>query len=149
MTASPFVLRSHDDDGVLLLTLNRPEKKNAFHEAQWDALASALDEAREDPQVAVAVLTGAGGNFSSGVDLASFTGERPPPRAETDESKQVRTVLGALISGGTEPDEIALRVIEAIEARGGKVTGSVSKTRPPRVTITPVTRKFTPTGALE
>ena len=82
MTASPFVLRSHDDDGVLLLTLNRPEKKNAFHEAQWDALASALDEAREDPQVAVAVLTGAGGNFSSGVDLASFTGERPPPRAD-------------------------------------------------------------------
>jgi NAD(P)-dependent dehydrogenase (short-subunit alcohol dehydrogenase family) len=42
---------------------------------------------------------------------------RPPPRAETDESKQVKAVLGALISGGTDPDEIALRVIEGIEAR--------------------------------
>jgi len=38
-----------------------------------------------------------------------------PARAETDERKQVRAALGALISGGTDPDEIALRVIEGIE----------------------------------
>ncbi len=82
MSASPFVLRSLDDDGVLLVTLNRPEKKNAFHEAQFDALTDCLNESREDPAVAVVVLTGAGGNFSSGVDLASFTGPRPPPRAD-------------------------------------------------------------------
>ncbi len=82
MTASPFVLRALDDDGVLLVTLNRPEKKNAFHEPQWDAFADCLNEAREDPAVAVLVLTGAGGNFSSGVDLGSFTGEPPPPRAD-------------------------------------------------------------------
>lgn len=82
MPESPFVLRELDDDGVLLATMNRPEKKNAFHEAQWDALADCLDEAREDPAVAVVVLTGAGGNFSSGVDLGSFSGEPPPPRAD-------------------------------------------------------------------
>ena len=82
MTDSPFVVRALDDDGVLLVTLNRPEKKNAFHEKQWDALADCLNEAREDPTVAVVVLTGAGGNFSSGVDLGSFTGERPPPRTD-------------------------------------------------------------------
>jgi enoyl-CoA hydratase/carnithine racemase len=79
---SPFVLRELDDEGVLLVTLNRPEKKNAFHEPQWDALADCLNGAREDPAVAVVVLTGAGGNFSSGVDLSSFGGEPPPPRAD-------------------------------------------------------------------
>jgi enoyl-CoA hydratase/carnithine racemase len=69
MTDQGFVLRELDEDGVLLATLNRPEKKNAFHDPQWDALADCLDDARQDPAVAVVVLTGAGGNFSSGVDL--------------------------------------------------------------------------------
>lgn len=77
-TDAPTVLHALDDEGVLLLTLNRPQRKNAFNETQWDALAQALDDARADPRVAVVVLTGAGGNFSSGVDLASFSEQRPP-----------------------------------------------------------------------
>lgn len=81
MSDEATVLHELDDAGVLLLTLNRPARKNAFNEEQWDALASALDKAREDPRVAVVVLHGAGGNFSSGVDLSSFGGE-PPPRAD-------------------------------------------------------------------
>ena len=75
-------IRNLDDDGVLLLTLDRPKRKNAFDEAQWDGLADALNEAREDPRVAVVVLTGSGGNFSSGVDLASFSGAPHEPRAD-------------------------------------------------------------------
>lgn len=81
MSDEDCVLRELDEDGVLLLTLNRPKRKNAFHEAQWDALCAALNEAREDPRVAVCVITGAGGNFSSGVDLASF-GEPAPERED-------------------------------------------------------------------
>lgn len=69
------VLREQDGT-VLLLTLNRPAKKNAFDERQWDAFASALRAAREDPSVAVVVVTGAGGNFSAGVDLGTFQGGR-------------------------------------------------------------------------
>ncbi len=72
------VLEQLDDAGVLLLTLNRPEKKNAFHDAQWDAAGSALTSAREDPRVACVVITGAGGDFSAGVDLTSFGGKREP-----------------------------------------------------------------------
>ena len=60
------VLRELDDDGVLLVTLNRPAKKNAFNDAQWDGLRDALNEAREDPRVAVVVVTGAGNDFSAG-----------------------------------------------------------------------------------
>jgi enoyl-CoA hydratase/carnithine racemase len=82
MSEEPVVLTERDEEGVLLVTLNRPRRKNAFDEAQWDALAQTLDEAREDPRVAVVVLTGAGGNFSSGVDLSSFGGDPPPPRAD-------------------------------------------------------------------
>jgi len=66
------------DDGVLLITLNRPEKKNAFNDPQWDGLRDALNRAREDNRVAVAVITGAGSDFSAGQDLAAFSGEGEP-----------------------------------------------------------------------
>jgi enoyl-CoA hydratase/carnithine racemase len=75
------VRRELDADGVLLVTLDRPERKNAFDEAQWDDAARALAEAREDERVACLVLTGAGGDFSAGVDLTSF-GKRPARRDE-------------------------------------------------------------------
>jgi enoyl-CoA hydratase/carnithine racemase len=70
------VRRELDADGVLLVTFDRPERKNAFDEAQWDAAAQALAEARSDARVAAVVVTGAGGDFSAGVDLTSF-GKRP------------------------------------------------------------------------
>ena len=76
MSDEPRVLR-RQDGGVLLLTLNRPRKKNAFDDPQWDALRDALREAREDDGVAVVVVTGAGGDFSAGVDLGSFGGGAP------------------------------------------------------------------------
>jgi enoyl-CoA hydratase/carnithine racemase len=60
------------DEGVLLLTLNRPQKKNAFDDPQWDALRDALNEAREDDRIAVALVTGAGSDFSAGQDLTAF-----------------------------------------------------------------------------
>lgn len=73
------------DDGVLLVTLNRPHKRNAFDEAQWDGLRDALNRARGDDSVAVVVLTGAGEDFSAGQDLAAFarSGE---PRADGNPS---------------------------------------------------------------
>lgn len=61
-----------DDDGVLVVTLDRPERKNAFDGDQWDAAAAALDDARADRRVAAVVVTGAGGDFSAGVDLSAF-----------------------------------------------------------------------------
>ena len=82
MSDESCVLQELDDDGVLLLTMNRPERKNAFHEAQWDGLAQALRDARENPRVAVVVLTGAGGNFSSGADLSAFGGGPAPERTD-------------------------------------------------------------------
>src|SRR3990172_8508801 len=64
-------------DGVLLLTWNRPERKNAFDDDAWRAFRDALDEARGAPDVAVVLVTGAGGDFSAGVDLRSFRGASP------------------------------------------------------------------------
>lgn len=76
------ILTELDEHGVLLVTLNRPEKKNAFDDPQWDAFADALKQASSDPRVAVVVLTGAGGNFSSGADLSGMRGGNPEPRSD-------------------------------------------------------------------
>ncbi len=81
MTEESPILKNLDDDGVLLITLNRPRKKNAFNDPQWDGLRDALNEAREDPRVAVVVLTGAGNDFSAGQDLTAF-GSGPEARED-------------------------------------------------------------------
>jgi len=55
--------------GIARLTLNRPDKLNAFDEAQHGALYAALEEAESDDSVRAIVLTGAGRAFCAGADL--------------------------------------------------------------------------------
>lgn len=57
------------DGAVAVITLNRPERKNAFTRAQYDAFGAHLDDVASRDDVHVAVVTGAGGSFSSGQDL--------------------------------------------------------------------------------
>ena len=59
------------DAGVLTITLNRPEKLNAFTRTLHEELQAALEVAR-DPEVRAVVLTGAGRGFSAGQDLGEF-----------------------------------------------------------------------------
>ena len=60
-----------DEGRVRLLTLNRPDRINAFTAASYRHLARALDDADRDASVSVVLMEGAGRGFSSGVDLAS------------------------------------------------------------------------------
>ncbi|MHC3916093.1 crotonase/enoyl-CoA hydratase family protein [Alcaligenes nematophilus] len=64
---------------VLLITLNRPEARNAINLETAQALAQALDEFDADRSIAVGVLTGANNTFCAGMDLKAFakTGQRP------------------------------------------------------------------------
>lgn len=57
---------------VLVLTIDRPEVRNAFDFATAGAMSSAIDRFEEDNELRVAVLTGAGGVFSAGMDLKAF-----------------------------------------------------------------------------
>jgi enoyl-CoA hydratase len=63
---------------VLLITLNRPEARNAVNLALAEGVAAALDELDSDRSLSVGILTGAGKGFSAGMDLKAFvSGERP------------------------------------------------------------------------
>lgn len=59
-------------DRIAVVTLNRPESRNAVNGALSDALGTALDRANADPEVRVIVLTGAGESFCAGADLKSL-----------------------------------------------------------------------------
>lgn len=59
--------------GVLIVTLNRPEKKNAVNNEMWVALRETFTAAEADDAVVCVLLTGAGDNFCAGVDLSSFS----------------------------------------------------------------------------
>jgi enoyl-CoA hydratase/carnithine racemase len=61
--------------GVRLITLNRPEKKNALTGAMYDAMRVALTEADASDQVGAVVFAGQPGMFSAGNDLADFLGQ--------------------------------------------------------------------------
>jgi 2-(1,2-epoxy-1,2-dihydrophenyl)acetyl-CoA isomerase len=56
-------------DGVMTLTFNRPDKRNAIDGAVLEGLDAGLGRARRDPEIRVLVLRGAGGYFSAGIDL--------------------------------------------------------------------------------
>jgi len=63
-----------DTDRIRIITLERHDALNAFNEALYDAVTDSLIDARNDPGIAVVVLTGSGRAFSAGTDLLEMAG---------------------------------------------------------------------------
>jgi enoyl-CoA hydratase len=95
-------------DGVLTITINRPEQKNAINHEVAVGVAAALEQLDADPALSVGVLTGAGGTFSAGMDLKGFA------------QGQIPTVPGRGFGGLTRA-EVRKPLIAAVEgwALGG------------------------------
>jgi enoyl-CoA hydratase len=78
----PDLVLTHEAHGVLTITLNRPELRNAVNLATTRAVAAILERFETDAKLRVAILTGAGGHFCSGMDLKAFAAGEPAPRVE-------------------------------------------------------------------
>jgi len=85
------------DDHVATITINRPERMNALDAAHYEALSEAWLRVRDDPEVRVAIITGAGDKaFTAGADLKSFVNAQPPL------SELMLTQKGQLLNRGLE-----------------------------------------------
>jgi enoyl-CoA hydratase/carnithine racemase len=102
-------LLTENRDGVLVVTFNRPEKKNAINNDMWIGIRETFRAAAEDDAVVCVLLCGAGEHFCSGVDLSSFgdgdAGEEHPfesaARAVVEFDKPlVAAAQGVAVGGG-------------------------------------------------
>lgn len=102
-------LLTENRDGVLIVTFNRPHKKNAINNEMWLAIRDTFNAAKDDDSVVCVLLNGAGDNFCAGVDLSSFgeavEGEEHPfevaARAVVEFDKPiVAAARGVAIGGG-------------------------------------------------
>ena len=112
---------------VLLITLNRPEVRNAVNAALAEGVANALEELDGDDGLSVGVLTGAGGFFCAGMDLGAFVkGESPwygdrgfAGIAQRSSRKPlIAAIEGFAVAGGLE---IALACDLIVAAKGAKL----------------------------
>src|SRR5947209_18315511 len=89
------VLSDQRSDGVLILTLNRPDRLNAFDAETITLLGDHLERASEDPTVRCVVLTGAGRGFCAGGDVKDIAARRGAPQEEQQESQSAAIASGA------------------------------------------------------
>jgi enoyl-CoA hydratase len=112
---------------VLLITINRPDQRNAVNAAVAQGIAAALDELDGESDLSVGVLTGAGKGFCAGMDLKAFvTGERPYAEGRgfagiverPAEKPLIAAVEGFAVAGGLE---VALACDLVVASRGARL----------------------------
>jgi enoyl-CoA hydratase len=121
-------VRAEADGAVLVITIDRPEARNAVNLAVAEGIAAALERLDGDDGLRAGVLTGAGGTFCAGMDLKAFAaGERPhvegrgfagivqrPPRKPL-----IAAVEGWALAGGFEVALACDLIVAARDARFG------------------------------
>jgi enoyl-CoA hydratase len=121
-------VRAERDADVLVVTIDRPEARNAVNLAVAEGIAAALEQLDGDAALRVGILTGAGGTFCAGMDLKAFVaGERPyvadrgfagivqgPPRKPL-----IAAVEGWAVAGGFEIALACDLIVAARDARFG------------------------------
>ena len=115
-------------DGILTVTLNRPKARNAANKALAEGVAAAMDRLDSDDSIRVAILTGAGGTFCSGMDLKAFvTGETPNVEGRgfaglteaTPRKPLIAAVEGYALAGGLELAISCDLIVAADDAKFG------------------------------
>ena len=110
------MLRTQTEDGVLTVTLARPERRNALDGEMTSKLRDAFEAAADDPQVRALILTGEGNAFSAGGDLSRFERDWDPREFRHDshrltslitllerlEKPTVAAINGAVTGAGTQ-----------------------------------------------
>src|SRR5690349_8594958 len=85
------------EGNTLVVTMNRPEARNALSGEMLQIMGEAWDRTNSDPDVKVVILTGAGGYFCAGADLKSMSSTSPSERFESGEYDP--SIIKSLLKG--------------------------------------------------
>jgi isohexenylglutaconyl-CoA hydratase len=107
--------------GVLYITLNRPESRNAMSPEMLAELDAAFDAVRDDLSVRAIVLRGAGGHFCAGGDLKGMMagGMKPPAAGEADPIAGVNRAFGAMLRRAAATPQVLIAICEGAVLGGG------------------------------
>lgn len=109
-------IASEQTDGVLTITLNRPDVLNSFNDEMAAAMHDALREAAENSAVRAVLLTGAGRAFCAGQDLATIPNE---PGRDFDIGAIVRRQYNPIIRGIRELEKPVICAVNGVAAGAG------------------------------
>ena len=113
--SDPAVLVERDGH-VLTLTLNRPAKRNAFNAEVLCLLCDAWDLLDSDPELRVAIMTGADGNFSAGADLDRLVGALTSGKPAEDEyEERIRQDFSLIYKGFLKDHYVKKPIVAAVE----------------------------------
>ncbi|MFV9681121.1 isohexenylglutaconyl-CoA hydratase [Pseudomonas sp. NY15367] len=102
--------------GVLHVTLNRPDSRNAMSLAMVGELRATLEAVRHDPNVRALVLRGAGGHFCAGGDIKDMAGARAKGG---DAYRELNRAFGALLEEAQAAPQVLVAVLEGAVLGGG------------------------------
>lgn len=111
-------LNTAEDNGVLLITLNRPKVKNAMSLALLEELVGELDRAEKEPGIRVLVIRGADGNFSAGADIKDMAAARN----QEDPAKAIHELscaFGAMVARFATSPKTIITALEGAVMGGG------------------------------
>jgi enoyl-CoA hydratase len=109
MAADEELVRTEAAGPVLVITINRPDARNAVNKQVAEGMAAALDRLDADPELAVGIVTGAGKGFSAGMDLKAFASGEFPVAGD-------RGFAGIVVKGARKP---LIAAVEGFALAGG------------------------------
>ena len=113
MPESNFIIER--EERVAIVTINRPEKRNAFNIAMWVELTGIIKELDADPELRVIIITGAGEKaFAAGADISEMT-ENYPPRQSGEVKHPVATTSSTL----EKSEKVVIAMVNGYAIGGG------------------------------